>query len=99
MMSDEMRNDSTTKWYQQGDVTIKPVAAIPDGASPVSSRVLAEGEATGHKHRAEAEDVLLFMHEDALYMRVPSDTRIVHEEHHALAIPPEIGRASCRERG
>ena len=87
-MSDDTRNDSTTTWYQQGDVTIKPVAAIPKGASPVGGSVLAEGEATGHKHRAEAEDALLFMHEGALYMRVPSGTRVVHEEHRALDIPP-----------
>ena len=74
-------------WYQQGDVTIKPVAALPEGASPSGGRVLAEGEATGHKHLAEAGDALLFMHEGALYMRVPTGTRIVHEEHRALDIP------------
>ncbi|MBV8859864.1 MAG: hypothetical protein JOZ02_23235 [Acidobacteria bacterium] len=88
-MSDHKAGDDPTRtWYQQGDVTIKPVAAVPSGASPLGGRVLAEGEATGHKHLAEAEDVLLFMHEGALYMRVPSGTRVVHEEHHALDIPP-----------
>jgi hypothetical protein len=87
-MSDNDGDDPTRTWYQQGDVTIKPVGAIPVGASPLGGRVLAEGEATGHKHLAEAEDVLLFMHDDALYMRVPSGTRVVHEEHHALDIPP-----------
>lgn len=87
-MNENTSSDPTVTWYQQGDVTIKPVAAIPEGASPVGSRVLAEGEATGHKHLAEAEDVRLFMHEGALYMRVPSGTRIVHEEHHVLDVPP-----------
>ncbi|MFN2598979.1 MAG: hypothetical protein ABR563_17545 [Pyrinomonadaceae bacterium] len=87
-MNDEARNDATPAWYQQGDVTIKPVARIPEGASPLGSRVLAEGEATGHKHLAEAEDVRLFMHEGTLYMRVPSGTRVVHEEHRGIAIPP-----------
>jgi hypothetical protein len=75
-------------WYQQGDVTIKPVAQIPNGATATGSRVLAEGEATGHKHRAEAEDVQLFLYEGALFMRAPSGTTIVHEEHHVLEIPP-----------
>lgn len=87
-MSDHDGNDPAHKWYQQGDVTIKPVNIIPGGASPLGGRVLAEGEATGHKHLAEAEDVLLYMHDGTLYMRVPSGTRIVHEEHHALDIPP-----------
>ena len=87
-MSDDTGDERTLPWYQQGDVTIKPVAAIPEGASPAGGRVLAEGEATGHKHVAEAQDVLLFTHEGALYMRVPSGTRIIHEEHRALDIPP-----------
>jgi hypothetical protein len=87
-MSDHTGDDPTRTWYQQGDVTIKPVANIPGGASPLGGRVLAEGEATGHKHLAEAEDVLLFMHDGTLYMRVPSGTRVVHEEHRALDIPP-----------
>lgn len=77
-------------WYQQGDVTIKPVSAIPRFASAADDRgrVLAEGEATGHKHVAEAEDVRLFLHEGALYMHAPSGTTIVHEEHHVLDVPP-----------
>ena len=87
-MSDQTGEGRTPRWYQQGDVTIKPVAAIPEGATPAGGRVLAEGEATGHKHVAEAEDAALFMHEGALYMRVPSGTRVVHEEHGALDIPP-----------
>ncbi|MBC8030480.1 MAG: hypothetical protein H7Z16_10245 [Pyrinomonadaceae bacterium] len=87
-MSDDTNDDRAGNWYQQGDVTIKPVAGIPDSAKPLDGRVLAEGEATGHKHLAQAEDALLFIHEGALYMRVPSGTRVVHEEHRALEIPP-----------
>jgi hypothetical protein len=83
-MAEEMNN----AWYQQGDVTIKPVDAIPAGATASESRVLAEGEATGHKHLAEAEDVKLYIHEGALYMHAPNGTTVVHEEHHAVAIPP-----------
>ena len=83
-------NDPARVWYQQGDVTIKPVAAVPGDASPLGGRVLAEGEATRHRHLAEAEDVTLFTHEGVLYMRVPSGTRVVHEEHRALDIPPGV---------
>jgi hypothetical protein len=83
-MDQEMDN----AWYQQGDVTIKPVDAIPTGATASDSRVLAEGEATGHKHLAEAEDVKLYLHEGALYMHAPNGTTVIHEEHRAVAIPP-----------
>jgi hypothetical protein len=71
-MDQEIENPSERAWYQQGDVTIKPVAAIPAEATSAAGRVLAEGEATGHKHLAEAEDVRLFLHDGALYMRAPS---------------------------
>lgn len=84
-MNDE---DENLVWFQQGDVTIKPVSEIPDGAKPVGSRVLREGEATGHAHRVTTADVLLFLHEGTLYMRAPSGTEVVHEEHNALSIPP-----------
>ena len=86
--------DEKLVWFQQGDVTIKPVASIPEGASPVNTRVLREGEATGHAHRATGEGVQLFLDGDTLYMRVPEGTEVVHEEHKAITVPPglyEIG--------
>ena len=81
-------------WFQQGDVTIKPVASIPEDASPVGTRVLREGEATGHAHRATGEGVQLFIHGDTLYMRVEGEAEVVHEEHKPITVPPglyEIG--------
>jgi hypothetical protein len=86
--------DEKLVWYQQGDVTIKPVASIPGGASPVNTRVLREGEATGHAHRATGAGVQLFIHGDTLYMRAPAGTDVVHEEHEVIKVPPglyEIG--------
>lgn len=85
---DQEKPNGESAWYQQGDVTIKPVNAIPAGASGSDGRVLAEGEATGHKHVAEAKDVRLFLHEGALYMHAPTGTTVVHEEHSVLDIPP-----------
>jgi hypothetical protein len=77
-------------WYQQGDVIIKPVASIPEGANPVGTRVLREGEATGHAHRATGEGVQLFIHEGTLYMRAEGETVVVHEEHRPITVPPGV---------
>jgi hypothetical protein len=85
-MADEKKNERP--WYQQGDVMIKPVDAIPKGAANIDGRVLAEGEATGHKHVADAEDVRLFVQEGTLYMSAPTGTTVVHEEHDVIEIPP-----------
>jgi hypothetical protein len=84
----DQQNESASKWYQQGDVTIKPIDKIPAHAMATGTRVLAEGEATGHKHLAEAEDVKLYLHEGSLYMSAPQGTTVVHEEHGPLIIPP-----------
>ncbi len=77
-------------WYQQGDVTIKPVAALPEGAEPLPGRVLREGEATGHAHVATGADVRLFIHVGRVYLSAPSGTRVVHEEHTEQEIPPGV---------
>lgn len=81
-------------WYQHGDVTIKP-ARIPAKAQKVESRILAEGEATGHAHRVTGDAELLRLG-DRLFLRVlGGDVRVVHEEHAEISIPPgdyRIGR-------
>lgn len=90
-----MRKQNKGDYFQQGDVLIKPVAEIPDGAKPSpKGRVLREGEATGHAHVATADDVDLFIVGERLFMRAPTGTEIVHEEHEAFTVPPgtyEIG--------
>lgn len=77
-------------WFQQGDVIIKPVSCIPEGANPVGTRVLREGEATGHAHRATGEGVQLFIHGDTLYMRAEGGAEVVHEEHRPITVPPGV---------
>ena len=75
-------------WYQQGDVTIKPVPKIPRRAVATGNRMLAEGETTRYAHVAESQDVSLFQHEETLFMRAPTGTTVVHPHHRALEIPP-----------
>ncbi len=71
---------------------------IPKRAKKLAHKVLREGEHTGHAHRAVAEDVGLFIDGDSLFMRTPSGTEVVHEEHNAVAIPPgEKGIGAVRE--
>lgn len=86
-----MRNTRKKKepgYLQQGDVLMKPVGSIPAGAKRLPSRVLREGEHTGHKHLATAEDVVLFEVEGVMYARVPSGSPVVHEEHRTVFMPP-----------
>jgi len=48
------------------------------------NKILAEGEATGHAHRAAAEDAYVLENE----LFCPTGTDVTHEEHTTLWIPP-----------
>lgn len=77
------------KWYQHGDVTIS-LASIPPQATQVETRILAEGEATGHSHRLlENAAVEVYEHEGTLFLSVgPGGAGLSHEEH-GLGFLPE----------
>lgn len=83
------------KQIQQGDVLMERVDNMPRKAKKLNHRTLREGEATGHAHRAVAEDVTLFIGEgNVLYMNAPTGTTVVHEEHNAIEVPPGTYRVS-----
>jgi len=75
-------------WYQQGDVMLKPVEQVPAGGTRVSGAVLAEGEATGHRHVAAGDGVAVLEREGVRYLNAPSGARITHAEHKEIVIPP-----------
>lgn len=81
---------------QQGDVVFEYVEALPEGAEALPSVeyvVFAEGEATGHAHRASVKGaVQLFRHNDGTYARISRPIRVKHEEHKPVNLPPGIVR-------
>ncbi len=77
-------------FYQHGDVTIVAVSSIPGAAKKSTTRVLAYGETTTHKHQLTDEaDVEVYEHEGTLFLRVgPGGAGITHEEHGLGVIAP-----------
>jgi hypothetical protein len=85
--------------FRQGDILLLPIteSAVPRtvDALPTKPRdargrlVLALGEATGHAHAIEGEATLYVAPDPMLigHLRLAEDTRIVHEEHAAIALP------------
>lgn len=72
----------------QGDVPMWSVPSIPDGAVPVESRVLREGEVTGHAHVVEGDAAVFALGSD-LYLSVGVDGAVVvHEEHGTMPLAP-----------
>jgi len=79
----------------QGDLLFIPVDEIPQGAvavEPTQGRhILALGEATGHAHTVAADDcdLLTVSGQVDRWLRVRSQTPVLHEEHDAL--PLDVG--------
>jgi hypothetical protein len=80
--------------YQQGDVLLREIAALPNGAKPVARRkgkiVLAEGEHTGHAHVIVAEDAELLTMDERMFLICWGEVPLTHEEHGAQVIAPSV---------
>jgi len=78
--------------YQQGDVLIESVDAIPSDAKPLevtdNGFILAKGETTGHAHRVIGMVNVFRSPDGDVFMKVPKRIKIVHEEHKPIHVPP-----------
>lgn len=81
---------------QQGDVVFEYVNELPNGIQTVGRpeyAVFAEGEATGHAHRASVRRaVTLFVLADVTYARIHKPIRVRHEEHKSITLRPGFVR-------
>ena len=64
-----------------------------------TDKVLAHGEVTGHSHRATAKTARVFEHEGGRRtLSAPRGTKVVHEEHKPITVPPgEYERSIVQE--
>jgi hypothetical protein len=80
------------KQIQQGDVLLKRVDSLPEGASAAKkdSRgvVLAEGEVTGHYHGITNKAAKLFQHAGKTYLKALKNVTLRHQEHKPITVPP-----------
>ena len=76
------------KQYRHGDVFLEQVSPLSDrtARSYRKSNLVAEGEATGHAHRATG-DFALYEADGVLYLRAGQGTALTHEEHARISIP------------
>src|SRR5689334_22414924 len=77
------------KLWRHGDVLVGAVAAVPEGARPLSHLILARGEVTGHSHRvAERGAAHLYELDGVLYLDVVAAlATLIHEEHGLITLP------------
>lgn len=90
---------------QQGDVLLKRIDKLPSGLKPLDSKVIQEGETTGHKHQfSKGSNVRIFIHDDGTvdmaritpaekkYLVVEGDSVALlrHEEHNPITVEPGV---------
>lgn len=85
--------------FRQGDILLLPIAdtAVPTSIESLATKprdargrlVLALGEVTGHAHAIPGAATLYPSPDPMLigHLRIPQETRIVHEEHAEIALP------------
>ena len=73
---------------RQGDLLIVRVKSIPQGAVKQHSRILAEGEATGHMHEIDSGEV--YEKDGVLYFKVMDGniSTLNHPEHGSMIFEP-----------
>jgi len=73
---------------RQGDLLIVKVTMIPKDAVKQKSRVLAEGEVTGHRHELDSGEV--YEKAGTLYFKVAESQKsiLAHPEHKAVTFEP-----------
>jgi len=74
-------------YYQQGDVIIKRAKGKITGKK-LDHGILAEGEATGHKHEIKTGNYDLIEKDGELYLINKEEVTVTHQEHSPINLPP-----------
>lgn len=87
-MAKEDEEQQLLQFYRHGDLLIKRIESLPEGLTKLNTKILAEGEATGHHHRLTSQTAQVFR-DDAnqrRYLSIEEPTQLVHEEHKPITI-------------
>jgi len=82
-----------SKCYRHGDLIIREIneGSLRQQGSlrkKLNHLILAEGEATSHKHEIVEGDAELFEENSTLYLRVKSkEAKLTHPEHDTIIVP------------
>ena len=72
--------------YRHGELIIKQVSEVRGNKR--NNLILAEGEATGHKHEITTGEAELYEDNGTLYLKVESDiAELTHPDHDTITLP------------
>jgi len=77
-----------TKLYRHGDLLLKQVDKFPDKLWKLNTKILAEGEITGHTHTFSTGMVQILQEPKSLqkYVQVEQEAELVHQEHNSIKV-------------
>lgn len=87
-----------TSTAQQGDVLLRKLNDLPEGAAKTLGKLrctLAEGEHTGHSHVVEDDEAELIQIGERILLRLGRAATVTHQEHKPIRLSPgiwEVGR-------
>jgi len=85
-----------TEQFRQGDLFFQRIDKLPKGLRKRTNNVILEGEATGHAHRLMGGTILEEQwrpqRSGVLFLEVPQEGKVVHEEHATIVIPEGFWR-------
>lgn len=71
---------------RQGDILFVSIEEIPEEIKIKEDNIVAEGEATGHKHLLQ-DGILYEDSKGTLFIQVEESAKIVHQEHNPIILP------------
>ena len=79
--------------YRQGEILLfavkqEDIKDIEKDGEVLKTKVIREGEATGHKH--EITDGLLYNYGGTMYLKAVDNTELIHPEHKAIHLKPRF---------
>ena len=87
------------KQNYQGDILFQEIKEIPNNLKEVKHKgqfVVAAGEATGHHHKVITDtpnSVKIYQdNQDNYFLRIEKECQVVHQEHPAITLVPQIYR-------
>ncbi len=89
MAKEEEKQQQLPRFYRHGDLLIRRIESLPQqGLTKLNTKILAQGEVTGHHHRLTSQTAQVFR-DDAnhqKYLLAEEPTQLVHEEHKPITI-------------
>jgi len=80
-------HDKISRIYRHGDLLIKETKSMPVDSKQLSTKVLAEGETTGHVHELTGQ-VLVYEKQGKKFFDAKETIHLTHQEHKTIQIDP-----------